>query len=406
MLAAVAAVLVACGVALYAISTHPGQLPAPEPSPSPVALSAPQMLHGTPLRPGGAPGTLLFLGGQNLQVLNVREQAPATLATLLLNSMPPTDANTNDPLGPGAAVQQIGSVNGGVVALIDSQGPAGLPDIGDVMYIPVGAHGLGTPRLVARANYMAVAPDHSAVWVEQAGLPWGNGPASSPAWLAGEDGQHLSGTRHLNGQALIADTVRGLLLQGPGQKLAFKDPVNGRAEAAGIPADAFIVAADADQMAWQAAGCSADCPVHVTNLQSGQDTQFTLPPDTVVDNDDTSDFDPSGQRLALPLDSTARKGTVVTGTYVYVADLSTGKLTRLPGGPMALVTLPADLGAFPVGSTEIVSARWSGNGSGLWIVATDGLFFQAGYWTGQGPLRVLRPQSGLAYKFELPGPST
>jgi hypothetical protein len=35
----------------------------------------------------------------------------------------------------------------------------------------------------------------------------------------------------------------------------------------------------------------------------------------------------------------------------------------------------------------------------LWIVATDGLYFQAGYWTGHDPLRVLAPEAGLAYRF-------
>jgi hypothetical protein len=39
-------------------------------------------------------------------------------------------------------------------------------------------------------------------------------------------------------------------------------------------------------------------------------------------------------------------------------------------------------------------------------VATDGLFFQAAYWTGTGPLHVLQAQSGLAYKFDLAGAST
>jgi hypothetical protein len=36
-------------------------------------------------------------------------------------------------------------------------------------------------------------------------------------------------------------------------------------------------------------------------------------------------------------------------------------------------------------------------------VATDGLYFQAGYWSGQGPLRVLPSQAGLAYRFDIPG---
>jgi hypothetical protein len=39
-------------------------------------------------------------------------------------------------------------------------------------------------------------------------------------------------------------------------------------------------------------------------------------------------------------------------------------------------------------------------------VATDGLFFQAAYWTGTGPLHVLRAQTGLAYKFDLAGAGT
>jgi hypothetical protein len=134
----------------------------------------------------------------------------------------------------------------------------------------------------------------------------------------------------------------------------------------------------------------------------GPDTLIALPPHTVIDSGDTSDFDPSGQRLALPLDTTDHQGSI-TGTYVYVADLSARKLIRVPGGPIPVATLPAVLGALPAGSSDVVCARWSADGSGLWIVATDGLFFQAGYWTGHGQLRVLQPQSGLAYRFDVPG---
>jgi hypothetical protein len=80
-------------------------------------------------------------------------------------------------------------------------------------------------------------------------------------------------------------------------------------------------------------------------------------------------------------------------------------LTRVPGAPIPVATLPAVLGAFPAGSSDVVCARWSADGSGLWIVATDGLFFQVGYWTGHGPVRVLQPQTGLAYKLGVPGPA-
>jgi hypothetical protein len=196
--------------------------------------------------------------------------------------------------------------------------------------------------------------------------------------------------------------VRGLLVQSPDQGLAFVDPAGGRTERAGIPADAVIAGTDADHVAWQPAACPVECPLHVTDLRGGPGTQIALPPHTVVDSDDTSDFDTAGQLLALPLDTTDEQGTV-TGTHVYVADLSTGRLTSVPGPPIPVATLPAVMGAFPAGSADVVCARWSADGPGLWIVATDGLFFQAGYWTGQGPLRVLQPQSGLAYEFDVPG---
>jgi hypothetical protein len=371
--------------------------PKPPAPPSPVALVAPSMLHGTPLRPGGAPGTLLFLGGEELRLLTVREQAPTSL-----NSVLPDAGDARNPLGPDPAVQQIISVADGVVVLVYSHGSAGLPDIGDVLFVPVDASGAGPPRIIARANYMALAPDHRDIWVEQAGAPWGNGPAGSPAWLVDEGGRRLSGIRSLNNQALVAATVRGLLVQSPDQKLALVDPINGRAEPAGIPANAIIAGTDADHVAWQATACSLDCVLHVTDVRGGPDTQIALPPHTVVDSDDTSDFDPAGQRLALPLDITDQQGAI-TGTYVYVADLTARELSRVPGAPIPVTALPPVLGAFPAGSSDVVCARWSADGSGLWIVATDGLYFQVGYWTGHGPLRVLRPQAGLAYKFDVPG---
>jgi len=394
-----AAALIAGGIAFHLISGPSGPAPPrkPQASPSPVALAAPSILHGTPLRPGDAPGTLLFLGGEELRLLSVREQAPTSVTSVL-----PDAGNAQNPLGPDPAVQQIISVADGVVVLIYSHGPAGLPDIGDVLFVPVDASGAGPPRLIARANFMALAPNHRDIWVEQAGAPWGNGPAGSPAWLVDSGGRHLSGVRRLNDQALVAATVGGLLVQGPDQKLALMDPVTGRYERAGIPAGAIIAGTDADHVAWQAVACALDCPLHVTDLRGGPDTQIALPPHTVIDPGDTSDFDPAGQRLALPLDITDHQGAI-TGTYVYVADLGARKLIRLPGGPIPVATLPAVLGAFPAGSSDVICARWSVDGSGLWIVATDGLYFQVGYWTGHGPLRVLQPQTGLAYKFDVPG---
>ena len=362
-----------------------------------MALTAPSMLHGTPLPPGGAPSTSLFLGGDQLQLLNVGGRAPASLTTVLLGT-----ASAGDPLGSDPAVQQITSAAGGIVALIFSHGSAGLPDIGDVIFVPVSTSGTGAPRIIARANYIALAPDRRDIWVEQAAPPWGNGPPGSPAWLVGEDGHRQTGTRDLGSRALVAATVRGLFVRGPDQKLALIDASNGAAEPTGVPGNAIIAGADADDVAWQPATCAAGCPLHITDVRGRPGAQIALPPGTVIDPNDTSDFDPAGRRFALPLDIIDRHGAVA-GTSVYVADISARTLVRLPGGPIPVASLPAVVGAFPAGASDVVSVRWSAAGSGLWIVATDGLYFQVAYWAGHGPLQVLRPQAGLAYKFDVPG---
>jgi hypothetical protein len=396
---ATVAVLVAGGVAVHVILGGSGRPPhhKAQGSVSSVALAAPSMLHGTPWRPGVAPSTFLVLGGGGLRLLHVEGPARASLTELL-----PGAGGARNPLGPGAAVQEITSAAGGVFALISSHGTAGLRDIGDVLFIPVGASGAGAPRIIARANYMALAPDRRGIWVEQAGPPWGNGPNDSPAWLVDEAGHRQSGVRRLPTRVLVAATVRGLLVQALFGKVTAIDPVTGRAERVSIPENAIIAGADADHVAWQAGSCPIPCPLHVTDVRGGPGTQIALPPHTAIDLADTPDFDPAGQRFAVPLDTIDHQGAV-TGTYVYVADISARTLIRVPGGPIPLATLPAVLGAFPAGSSDVVSARWAADGSGLWIVATDGLYHQVAYWTGTGPLHVLPPQAGLAYKFDVPG---
>jgi hypothetical protein len=363
-----------------------------------LTLAAPLMLHGTALGRGDVPSTALFLGGEDLRLLTIGDRASKSLSDVQLSL-----GQGSGPLGPDPAVQQVSSVAGGIVALVAGVGSAGLRDLGDVVFIPASASGAGDPRVIARADYIAVAPDHRDIWVEQAGPPWGNGPADSPAWLVDEAGQRQSAVTRLPGRVLVAATVRGLLVQRAFGGSALIGPAGGGPGHDGIASSALIVDADADQVAWQAQSCAAHCPLHVTSLQGGPGTVIRLPAHTAVDAADTADFDPAGQRLALPLDTINRHG-VATGTYVYVADIGDRKLIRLPGGPIPLVTLPAVIGAIPAGSTDVVSVRWAADDSGLWIVATDGLYFQVAYWGGTGPLRVLSPQPGLAYKFDIPGP--
>jgi len=341
---------------------------------------------------------VLFLGGEQLRILNVPRRAPTSLTGLPLGT-----GGALHPLGPDPAVEQIVSAAGGVVVLVFGHGSAGLPDIGDVLFVPVSASGVGPPRLIARANYMALAPNRRDIWVEQAAPPWGNGPASSPTWLVGEDGHRLSGARGLKGRVLVSATVRGLLVRSPDQKLALIDPVSGRPERSGIPEDAIIAGTDADHVAWQTAACGIGCVLHVTDVRGGPDAEIPLPAHTAINPNDTSDFDASGQRFALPLDTIDHQGAFA-GTDVYVADIGARTLARVPGPPVPVAALPAVPGAFPAGSSDVVSARWSVGGPGLWLVATDGLYFQVAYWSGHGPLRVLPPEGGLAYKFGVPGP--
>lgn len=398
--AVTAAVLVASAIAVDLIHGGSGR-PShhSQTTPSAVVLAVPSMLHGTPLRPAGVPSTELFLGGSELRILNVRGQAPASLTGVPLGA-----GGARDPLGPDPAVQQIIAAAGGVVVLVLSHGAAGLPDIGDVLFIPAGASGAGPPRLIARANYMALAPNHRDIWVEQAAPPWGNGPAGNPTWLVDEYGHRLSVTRAAGGRVLVAATVRGLLVRGADQRLALVDPADGSPVRTGIPGNAIIAGTDADHVAWQSASCGTGCALHVTDVRSGPDTEIALPPHTAINTNDTSGFDPAGQRFALALDTIDHAGADA-GTNVYVAGLGARTLVRVPGGPVPVAALPAVLGAFPAGSADVVSARWAADGAGLWIVATDGLYFQTAYWTGHGALRVLRTQPGLAYKFDVYGTS-
>lgn len=402
LLAVLAGVLIAALIAVHLAqggSSRPRHHTA-RVSPSSVALAVPRIFDGTPLRPGMARPALLFLGGGGVRLLKAGGRTPASSTDI---GQGPGSAA--DPLGPDYAVQQVASVAGGVVALLSSHGSAGLADIGNVLFIPVTASGAGAPRVIARANYMAVAPDHRSIWVEQAGPPWGNGAANSPAWLIDEAGHRVSSPRHLHAQVLVAATVAGLLVQGPSRALTLIDPADGSAQPSGIPQNAIIAGADAQHVAWQAPSCATRCPLHITDMRGGPGTEITLPPHTDLNPGDTADFDPAGGRFALPLDTTDQQGGV-TGTNVYVADIRARALVRLPGSPIPVATLPAVIGAFPAGSSDVVSARWTTDGSGLWMVATDGLFFQVAYWAGTGPVHVLPPQTGLAYKFDVPGTAT
>jgi hypothetical protein len=400
--AAVAVALSGAGITIGLRLT--GQLSPPGAAAAGQPPSVPVMLGGARLRLEASLGTLVLGGPGELRLLNAGDPAPRALTALrglrrlrglswangLLGVSGPSR------LGPSPAVRQIAPVSGGVVALVGSEAAGGFPALGAVLFIPVTSRGAAAPRLIAWASYLAVALNRREIWVERASAPPGRGPGDT--WMVDESGRQLSPALRLGGQVLLAATVRGLLTQGPsGQGASLINPASGVIRPAGVPGDAFVVAAGPDDVAWQPAYCGGQCSLHITSLRDGTDTVIPLPPRTVPDDDPApAAFGPAGRCLALPM-VTANREDRITGTSVYVIDIGLRRLIRLPGGPIPLSAIPAGLGAVRGGSPDIVSLAWAG--SGLWIVATDGQDSQVAYWAGAGPLRVLAPVPGAAYTF-------
>jgi hypothetical protein len=359
--------------------------------PQPLARAAQEqtmavLLRGAPFHPDPRLGTLLLGGGAELRLLNVRGDVPGLLG--LAHDMPTA---WQSPIGPTATIREIASVAGGAAVLLGDGGNTGQPAIGDVFFIPLTSRGAGAPRLIARANYLAVALNRRDIWVEQAGA------RSSRAWLTDESGRRLSAVLKLHDQVLLGATVRGLLTQGPsGEGASLVSPDGGVFRPAGVPWDALVVAVGPDDVAWQAAYCRGPCSLNITSLRDGGDTVIPLPPRTlpVTYDPPPAAFDLAGQRLALAMEITNREDRT-TGTSVYVADIGMRRLIRLPGGPIPLSTNPTVVGAVPAVSPDAVSLDWAG--PGLWIVASNGDESQAAYWAGAGPLRVTAPMSGGAY---------
>lgn len=395
--AAVAVALIGAGITIGLRLT--GQLSPPNAAADEQPPAVPVMLGGARLRLDASLGTLLLGGPGELRLLNAGDQATAALgwANGLLGVSGPSR------LGPSPGVRQIASVSGGVVALAGSEAAGGHPAIGAVFFIPVTSRGAAAPRLIAWASYLAVALNQRDIWVERASTPPGRGPGDT--WMVDESGRRLSPALRLHGQVLLAATVRGLLTQGPsGQGASLVNATSGVMRPAGVPGDAFVVAAGPDDVAWQPAYCGGQCSLHITSLRDGTDTVVPLPPRTVPDDDPApAAFGPAGRRLALPMVTTNREDRI-TGTSVYVVDIGLRRLIRLPGGPIPVSAIPAYLGAVRGGSPDIVSVHWAG--SGLWIVATDGEDSQVAYWAGAGPLRVLAPVPGAAYTFAVTAGAT
>ena len=82
---------------------------------------------------------------------------------------------------------------------------------------------------------------------------------------------------------------------------------------------------------------------------------------------------------------------------LFVADTATGTMRMIPG---TLVPLPAS-GTQPLA----LAGAWDRRGL-LWAEASapDSGYYQLGFWTGAGPLRVFPPARGSPVALSPPGP--
>jgi hypothetical protein len=352
------------------------------------AQRLPPLLGGVPVH--GA-HTDLFLGGENFW--RVGSQPRAVAAALLFNGLSPLL-----PRGHGAEVDQLAPVPGGVVAHItDISTGITYGALGRVVFIP---DSNAPARLIARATMMAVAPGGQQVWVQTAIQSVGNGegvPASfrSPTWAVNLAGRRISPVLHLP-LGLVAATESGPLTQNLATgHLQLWNGATGR-PTLNLPADAGFVAAGRNRLVWQ----SDANTLHVTDLNTGADAAISVPrnwmPPSETYPPPPASFDPSGQRLVLPLDRVDSSGNT-TAEDLFVADTATGTLRMIPGKPLRLISSPNAQGIQMVGS-------WDRQGL-LWVLAAsayDG-YYQLGYWTGAGPLRTFAPAQGSPVALSAPG---
>jgi hypothetical protein len=151
---------------------------------------------------------------------------------------------------------------------------------------------------------------------------------------------------------------------------------------------------------WDA--CVYSCQLHVTDMTTGADAVVSMPRDWFPVSQTypppSASFDPSGQRLVLPLDRSDSSGNV-TAEALFVISTATGTVHMIPGTSLHFASLPE---AQPI---QLVGA-WDRQGM-LWVMASnpDQGYYQLGYWTGSGPLRTFAPASGGPLVLTPPGPA-
>jgi hypothetical protein len=338
----------------------------------------------------------LFLAGENF--LRFGGQPRTVAAEFLLNGLSPIL-----PPGHGAQADQLAPVPGGVVAHIsDISTGITYGAVGWVIFIPAGN---APARVIARATMIAVSPGGAQVWVQTAVQALRNGAgappgSTSPTWAVNLAGHRVSPVLRLP-FGLVAATGAGPLTQDLSTgRLQLWNGATGRPIRTSLPADADFIAAGRDRVVWDA--CRASCQLHVTDPTTGTDTAVPLPrnwlPVSVTYPPPSASFDPSGQRLVLPLDRVDSSGNT-TAEALFIASTATRTLQMISGTSLPFSSLPA---AQPI---QLLGA-WDRQGL-LWVLASspDEGYYQLGYWTGTGPLRTFALARGGPVALTAPGSS-
>jgi hypothetical protein len=166
-----------------------------------------------------------------------------------------------------------------------------------------------------------------------------------------------------------------------------------------VPADANFVAAGRDRVIWYS--CAASCRLHVTDLDTGADVAVPLPRNWLPPSETyppaPASFDPSGQRLVLPLDRIDSSGTAIA-EGLFIADTVTRTLRMIPGQQQPPPSSP--IATQPIQ----LAGAWDRQGL-LWVLAAnpDSDYYQLGFWTGGGPLRTFAPAQGNPTALSAPG---
>jgi hypothetical protein len=233
-------------------------------------------------------------------------------------------------------------------------------------------------RLPVTAAWVAAVGDHTWLWlVDFLGQPDPTSDQLPPQAIQQVDlAGHPSGPRYRvpDGYAAVQGVGGGLLLlalAGPApvdsSRFALWDPRSGRV----LRRYGRVLAATATTVAWVAAACGPQrCPVHLSDLAYGTDTQVAAPRGMPAN---TGAFSPDGRYLAVVFGGVDATGPTIppipaTPVRVGVIDASTRQLLAVSSAVMG------------GGGDFLLAVTWSPNGAWLLLSAPAGQHTQLAAW--------------------------